>query len=247
MKLYWGTMKRVILISSVCLAVVIGHLPMAHANYYEVSGNGTWTTMGTSTSPVYTDNGAGLWSFSFDVSNPLSSNPSAASNFLFNGYGSNSVTIVNTSGSALVPLGQFTYQGGVAFDPGSISNLYSIGGSSITTWGSNTLSQGMFSMLTCLSACNPNNQTTGGYGPDGFLITGTNVLSGTSLLTGTYNVGINRDAGNSIGSGSLIILAQPGSIPGGGVSATPEPSTLTLFGTGILLMGYMSYRRKKAA
>ncbi len=33
----------------------------------------------------------------------------------------------------------------------------------------------------------------------------------------------------------------------GGISATPEPSTWALFGTGILLMGMMAYRRKKVA
>lgn len=43
-----------------------------------------------------------------------------------------------------------------------------------------------------------------------------------------------------------INLNAPPQVTGTNLSATPEPSTMALFGTGILLIGMMAYRKKKA-
>lgn len=65
---------------------------------------------------------------------------------------------------------------------------------------------------------------------------GADVGSSGTLSLGTFYAGIAMNDGSATGSGSVTL-----SIP----SATPEPSTLVLFGTGIILMGYMASKRKK--
>ncbi len=64
---------------------------------------------------------------------------------------------------------------------------------------------------------------------------GSDVGSSGTLTLGTFAAGIAMNDGSATGSGSVSL-----SIP----SATPEPSTLVLFGTGIFLMGVMVSRRR---
>ena len=82
----------------------------------------------------------------------------------------------------------------------------------------------------------------------------TNVVIGLGYLgqnsSGTVNFlnGISGSGGQDyFALEKSISINAPPQITGTNLSATPEPSTLALFGTGILLMGVMAYRRKKAA
>lgn len=67
--------------------------------------------------------------------------------------------------------------------------------------------------------------------------TATSYFLDTSLFTFTP---ITPGAFYTSASGTVYSGTQ------GGIAATPEPSALALFGTGVLLMGVMAYRRKKA-
>ena len=229
----------------------------AYASYYEISGSGTWTTTPPTISALYTNNGS--WNFSFDLpsSFTLSAGITSAStnlsgiiftysgsttydatNFQFNNQLSSQIEFVNTSGSFSGTLGPdgsgtYAYSGGITFGTSANSN------------------QDGFLFETCLSGCQISPTL---YGPDGFVITLANgggpiLSSSDTLAAATDSIDLSFNGGLGTGTGSLIIGLESGQIPGSPSStpsATPEPSTLALFGTGILLLGYTAYRRKTA-
>ena len=88
----------------------------------------------------------------------------------------------------------------------------------------------------------------GTFGPTGYEGPNTSFTIFTSS-TGTVNF---TSGGMANGGTAWFSLEEAPSVNGFsvtgiGIAATPEPSTLALFGTGILLMGVMASRRKKIA
>ncbi|MDA8112210.1 MAG: PEP-CTERM sorting domain-containing protein, partial [Nitrospiraceae bacterium] len=81
-------------------------------------------------------------------------------------------------------------------------------------------------------------------------------FSSSDVMFNQHVLDVSLDGLTSPSAGSMVSLdlfaltggsATPIALFRTGLSATPEPSTLALFGTGILLLGYTAYRRKKAA
>lgn len=75
------------------------------------------------------------------------------------------------------------------------------------------------------------------------------VLTGGSQMGGNFiaaSIGGTGEVHNDEFSGTLPTFATPQNLPADSLTATPEPGSLTLFGSGILLMAGMIRRRKRA-
>ncbi|MEC4684004.1 MAG: PEP-CTERM sorting domain-containing protein [Nitrospirota bacterium] len=257
MKYYESLMKRVILFATMLFAIFLGNVPKAHANYYLIEGGGQWFNSSSGLPSADLNNTDG-WNFSFDLPIPLSlSTPTnsytingitnsysgsttyQAQNFNFNYYSlpngttTSSETLVTVPGTFQISSNSTTtYSGGITFG--------------------NTASDNGLMFSFCTPGCQ---QYPNKYGPDGLVIS---LPSGSDVMNTTGNT-LNQiyyfndlnwsiDGGlAAANTGTLFIGIESGSIPGTSLAATPEPSTLALFGTGILLMGVMAYRRKNVA
>lgn len=259
------SVRWAILTSFLIFLFFAGSLTEARANYYEVTGSGSWTTFSQNTAAVFDNNGG--WEFSFFLpsnitlsseTNSLSSTGLSfsypglttyqATNFQLNNLSSSQDAFVNGSGSHSGSFGSFgsgtfTYSGGITFGTGST--------------GSAGISDNGLLFETCLSGCQTDPSK---YGPDGFfvslesgipsngiLLASSAATTGNSLDLFTGSIGLNLDGGAGVGTGTMSISEFSGQIPGTGpgtLAATPEPVSWLLFGTGILLMGGIALRKK---
>lgn len=230
-------------IMSLVFSVFLAVTQVANATVL-VEGTGTWSSIENGLTSTYGNQGTN-WTFSFDLPNPITANPTIqATNFTSTFASSSSsppipVSLAETSGTVNITNGPsingnqittYNYRGGVWFNPDS---LYYLGGT-VSQTGSQ---ENGLSMNLC--------ENTGCPGVDALYITGANLFSNGSTLTlGTFsNMSVSLDAGGALGSATVTVSTITGN-GSGGVSATPEPSTIALFGTGILLMGGLALKKK---
>jgi len=81
----------------------------------------------------------------------------------------------------------------------------------------------------------------------GFAVGGTvSDANGTAAWSGAFTVQLTQDAGaiqdEILAPGGSITTTQSGSFV---VSAVPEPATISIMGSGLLLMGFAAFRRRK--
>ena len=108
---------------------------------------------------------------------------------------------------------------------------------------------GLICLGLSIGGCNENTQFSSSQSnfsvslPLGTISNNESVLVNYSLTTTapSFNTSAIFDPGTGFGS-----LPSGWTVTGaaGGIAATPEPSTIALFGTGILLMGFMALRKK---
>jgi hypothetical protein len=172
-------------LSAITLALVIA--PTASADTVTVTGSGTWDASTPTTAYSASD---ATWSFSFNLPDTISSNPSTqVTNFTYDLNG----TQVTDS-----------LPGGVLF--------YSVAQS-------------------------------GGFD----LFVPTDSVSGASIISLFFSADVGSSLSIVYGTNDAQIALNDGELPGSGegaVSITPEPPSILLFGTALLLAGGLFYRRR---
>ncbi|WP_143461200.1 hypothetical protein [Leptospirillum ferriphilum] len=221
------------LIMGLVLGVLLATSQVANATVL-VDATGTWTSV-EDTNLISTYGGSGSnWSFSFDLPNPISTNPTTQATDFTSTF-KNAPSIIETNGSvslssSLNPLlTAYDYTGGVWFNPDSLA----ISNTTISQTGS---SVNGLALNLCESSCS---------GADVFYFTGADILSNTStLLLGTFSsMSVSLNDGGAIGNATITVSNIGGN---GGIAATPEPPTFWLMATGILgMFGWVGLRRIK--
>ena len=274
MNFFGGLVKKGSIVGVLCFSVFLGHIPVVHATILgftyldiaqsssnDIAQNGDYNSP-LNSNPFPNTQYNNLYApitYPKTFTQPNDATYSTA-------YGS--ITSDITTSSNISNTGAITLSHNV-----NISNSFPSDLNYGVQWGSGINLQGNFMgngstitiplTVTENSSGFPPNSTAfvSGFigGPNNFQInfsfpsisTGTTSqdLTFQTIVGDTYVINASTGLGGTVlgnASADLTFLIGAPILPTS-ISGTPEPSTLALFGTGILLMGVMAYRRKKVA